>query len=148
MGATKKLSIRGNLTRFTQQQADAAINQAGPVSTTLYDVLATAFNVRILSISVSVIWTVQPTPLEIVITIDGITIIHAVTNPISTTSYLCVPGKDVAPATQYLLAMTGVTPEELGPVILYEGRTVRVQARTTGGTVQNLIARVKWARIL
>lgn len=132
----------GSKIQMMQHQADATLSQANPVSTTLYTVLDTTKNCRIITAFVSVTWTVQPTPLELVLTIDGQTIIHLVGNPTS--------------AINYELAMnnSGMTGQPLAAegtrtswAFCYEARSIKIQARTTGGTVSNLSATVKYAKI-
>ena len=121
-------------------QPDAVVDQANPISTTLYQVLAPSLNVRILSMAGNVVWTVQPTPLEIVVTIDGITITHTVDNPISGTYYYARIWENNPENIQ------GLDPVPVdGRAFLYEGRNIGVEARTTGGTVQNITARLKHA---
>lgn len=133
-----------------RHQADAFLSQANPVSGTLYGVgaLATALsNVSIKSAVARVTWTVQPTPLEIVIVVDGDTITHAFPNPVSATSYGIADSiafSFAAPAAQNLIAAhTAATIP-----IVYEGQSVQVFARTTGGTVQLLECRVRYKRLL
>jgi hypothetical protein len=123
-------------------QPDAVLAQANPVSTTLYTVLAATPNVRIYGINTECFWTVQPSPLEIVLTIDGQVITHGIANPATATAYFARRGMDRPEANQELSAV------EFQPAFFIEGRSVRVQARITGGTVQTLNARVKWARRL
>ena len=133
-----------------EQQADAAISQANPVSTTLYTVLDTTKNVRILSISAKITWAVtQPTPLEVLITIDGNTIIHLIANPTTAQDYIAKKTVHTNEANQELLAMSGGTASELVSSTLYEGRSVKVQARVTWATTQPtpLVCRVKYAKI-
>ena len=126
-----------------QHQADATLSQANPVSATLYTVLDTTPNVRVISIAVSVVWTVQPTPLEIVVTIDGQTIIWTFTNPATGTDYYAGVKAAFTPTTQPL----DVNDLALYRAFLLEGRSVKIEARTTGGTVSALYAKVKYAKI-
>ncbi len=133
-----------------QQQADAAISQANPVSTTLYEVLATTKNVRILGIACQVTWaTTQPTPLEVLVTIDGQTIIYTMVNPVTATPYApyVSPATDIAAAASQLLIAAWTA--ALLPVVPLEGRSVRVQIRLTWATTQPtpLVCRVKYAKI-
>lgn len=127
-----------------QHQADATLAQANPVSATLYTVLATINNVRIIGVEIDVTWTVQPTPLDIVITIDGVTMTFTVANPVSTTKYYASLNMS-ADATAQTLETTDRA--ATGRPFLLEGRSVQVQARTTGGTTSALNARVKYAKI-
>jgi hypothetical protein len=122
-------------------QADVTLSQNNPVSGVLYTVLDTTTLVRIVSFSVTVTWTVQPSPLDLVITIDGNTLTFTQANPVS--------------AQPYTPDMRGFNPENaLGlsagtndyRAFILEGKTVKIEARTTGGTVSNLSARVKWGR--
>lgn len=134
-----------------KHQPDATINVTDPVSGQKYEwkdpdenPLGTQKNVRILSIAVSCTWTVQPTPLEVWVTIDGETKRHYFGDPVSATNYYAflTPG---SPATN-----EGLT-ETIGYAVykafLIEGRSIKVEAEITGGTVSNLTARVKWAKM-
>jgi hypothetical protein len=123
-----------------QRQADATLSQANPVSAQKYTVLATALNVRILSIEAAVTWTVQPTPLEIVVTIDGQTIVYSKDNPASATAYFAV----TAGANTALFQALSVTDGAITRSFLMEGRSVKIEARTTGGTVSLLTSKVKY----
>jgi hypothetical protein len=140
LGASDFLS---KTTSTFQVQADSTIAQANPVSTTLYPVLAATTNVRIYGIEVDVTWTVQPTPLDIVMVIDGVTITFTVANPVSTTKYYATVSMATA-ATAQLLETTDRF--STGRAFLIEGRSVAISARTTGGTTSALNARVKWAK--
>ena len=126
-----------------KQQADATLSQANPVSGTKYTVLDTTKNVRIKSITARCTWTVQPTPLEIHLTIDGILYTAEYIDPISLTDYI----------TQFrsysgLLLLTIIDAMyTYGAPFLVEGRTVKIEAEITGGTVSNLFSRVKYAKI-
>jgi len=122
-------------------QADASLSQDNPISGTKYTVLDTTENVRIIDILASVTWTVQPTPLEVHITIDGRSLALSVSNPATGTPY--------SPAFLNIGNEQGSLSATLGlstrPFFL-EGRSVKIEAETTGGTVSNLTCRVKWAR--
>jgi hypothetical protein len=133
-----------------EQQADAPLSQDNPVANTLYTVLNTTNNVKIESITVQVTWTVQPDPLEIVITKDGQTETFSFANPATATNYTLTQSvaSAAAAATAQVLATTLSATVLLHQPI--EGRSIRVQARTgrtTAGTTSNLSARVKYARI-
>ena len=125
-----------------QQQPDATLNQANPVSGTKYAVLDTqqAQKVRIIGISVQCTWTVQPTPLEIHVTIDGQTVTFTITDPASATDHFACNSLGNAETAQELSI---TQPDQ---AFLREGRSVKVEAEITGGTVSNLSARVKWAK--
>jgi len=125
-----------------EHQADATLNQANPVSGTQYEVLATTPNARIYGIMVMVTWTVQPTPLEIHVTIDGRSLNFSQVDPVSATPYMAWFSPGRAENLQYLITIAA----QNIPAFLLEGRSVRVQVETTGGTVSNLSARVKYAR--
>jgi len=124
------------------QQADAVLNQAAPTSGTKYEVLATTKNVRIISIEVNCTWTAQPSPLEVHITIDGQTITYGIANPISATNYLANPNAEKAEDSQILNTSSYHDRRSF----LIEGRSVKVEAEITGGTVSNLSARIKYAK--
>jgi len=130
--------------QLTQLQADATLSQASPTSGNKYEVLATTTNVRIIGIMASVTWTVQPTPLEIHVTIDGQSYTYAQPNPVSATKYYPYNFPGDAETAQLM----GVWTAEFGMrAFLLDGRSVKVEAETTGGTVSNLSARVKYAKI-
>lgn len=132
-----------------QQQADATLNQANPTANTLYTVLATTKNVRIYSIVAEDTWTVQPNPLEIVVTIDGQTFNFSVANPVSGTLYVATRKPTLAESAQILVAQADAN-DLTAPAFLFEGRSVLVQARigkTVAGTSNPLEARVKYAKI-
>ena len=129
-----------------KRMADATLSQATPTTATLYTALDTTRNVRIHSVTASVTWTVQPTPLDVVITIDGNTVTHSFTDPVTATVYAIAESvaADDAAATAQVLATT------LSATVLlaiYEGQSVKVEARTTGGTVSLLTARVKYSKL-
>lgn len=139
--ATALVTLKTNLT--FQHQTDATLAQANPVSTTLYPVLATTTNARIIGIEIDVTWTVQPTPLDVVVTIDGITMTFTVANPVSTTKYYASLSTAAAASAQVLETTDRVATR--GGFLL-EGRSVAVQARTTGGTTSQLNARVIYGK--
>lgn len=85
-------------------------------------------------------WTVQPTPLELVVTIDGVTVIHPFANPVSNTRYYPFVDAGYNDANQGMTSTIRIIP------FLYEGRSIRVQMRTTGGTTSALTGIVKWAK--
>lgn len=128
------------------QRADAVISQANPVSTTLYEVLATTKNVRLIAIATNITWAVtQPTPLEVVITIDGITLVYGKANPVSTSDYEPFMRSDMPEANNQLTDKNTYLP--FRPFML-EGKTVRVQVRVTWAVTQPtpLVCRVKYAK--
>jgi len=130
-----------------QQQPDAVISQANPVSGTLYTVLE-ATNARIISIVGEIVWEVtQPTLLEVVLTIDGQEITHIATDPISAQGYSAAISEGNPPTAQALGLITTVFTAYRA--FLYEGRNVKVQIRVTWEVTQPtpLICRVKWAQL-
>lgn len=120
-------------------QADAFLANA-PVSGTKYTVLDTVRNARIISIAVWVTWSVQPAPLEIHLTIDGIALTCNFTSPVSNTVYTV---QNVSSDAGFILA---------NPVLdayrsfLLEARSIKVEAEITGGTVSAMSVRVKYAK--
>jgi len=135
--------VGGKVTKPPKHQPDAVLNQANPVSGTKYTVLDTTRLVKITAIAVRVIWTVQPTPLEIHITIDGITINHSIANPVTNTWYFpIVQPANPETAQTMTTAFTGATYAQ--PT--YEANSIKIEAETTGGTVQSMEARVKYAK--
>lgn len=129
------------------RQVDAVLSQASPVSGTKYTVLATTKNVRIRSIVAQVTWSGQPNPLEVHLTIDGIPFTVTQTNPVSATPYALAQSV----AADFLAAAAGVFVTVYSAVnvpIQYEGKSVKVEVETTGGTVSLLECRVKYARMI
>ena len=128
-----------------QHQTDATLSQANPVSTTLYNVLPLTNNVRLISISTEVTWGVtQPTPLDVVITIDGVSVIFTKTNPVSANGYECAFISPEA-STQVMSSGGGYSGAR---AFLMEGRSVQVDVRITWAVTQPtpLVCRVKWAK--
>ena len=124
-----------------EHQADTTLDQANPVSGTKYEVLPETKNVRIISIFIQCTWTVQPTPLEVHVTIDGQSIAHSQTDPVSDERYHAEV-RAYNPPTAQALSLTNPASR----AFLYEGRSVKIEAEITGGTVSNLAARVKYAK--
>lgn len=127
--------------RVFQQQADETLSQDDPVSGTKYTVLDTTVNARIGSIQVSVTWTVQPDPLEIHLTIDGQAYIADLTNPVTATNYFV---RREAATSSFDLDAADLSGYR---AFLVEGRSMKIEAEITGGTVSKLSARVKYAKI-
>lgn len=128
------------------EQADATLSQVNPVSTTLYTVLSATEKVRIISIEADIAWAVtQPDPLEVVVTVDGVSMVFAVANPVSATKYFASLAAGVAASAQ-VLETTDRAAE--GRPFLLEGRSVKVEARVTWVTTQPtpLACRVKYAK--
>lgn len=124
------------------QQDDSNIAQNNPVSGQYYTILDTTPFVRLIEFAAACVWTVQPTPVSIRITIDGQTIIHSRDNPVSGTNYLCHKYGGDGPLAQPL-----DSPQQAASrAFAYEGKSVKVEAKVTGGTVQTLYGRVKWAQ--
>lgn len=123
-----------------EYQADATITQANPVSGTKYEVLATTKNVRLYTLNVACTWSVQPSPLEIHVTIDGQTPKADQANPGSTTNYR-VYIRDEQADWEF---KTGFAEHR---AFLVEGRSVKIEGEITGGTVSQLASRVKYGKI-
>ncbi len=121
-------------------QADAVLTQDNPVSGTKYTVLAPTPNCRIIGAAVKVTWTVQPTPLEMHVTIDGVLHTFTFTDPVTATNYTPL-NWNAADVHGTLLATAMVTAVQF----MFEGRSIGIQVETTGGTVSNLYSRVKYA---
>jgi len=122
-----------------QYQTDAVLNQTNPVSGIQYVVLDTTKNCRIISISIEVTWVGQPSPLEVWVTIDGVSLRFYKNNPASATRYVGVftnpEGDDQAMQS---------TPYQKSFVI--EGKSIKIEAETTAGaTVSNMTCRIKYA---
>lgn len=126
-----------------EHQTDATLSQANPISGTKYEVLATTKYVRIIAIAASVTWTLQPSPLQIWITVDGVSIGSIqMNNPVSTTKYYANIGAEDSEATLEIYASA----RAIYKAFILEGRSVKIEAETTGGTVQSLDVRVKYAK--
>lgn len=133
-----------------ERQADATLSQASPTADTLYTLLDTTIHAKIISIVASVTWSGQPTPLEVIVTIDGQTINYSFTNPVSATNY--IPTESVA--SMALAESAQVLATTLSATVLmlrqFTGRSIKIQLRTghtTAGTVSNLSGRCKYAKI-
>ena len=126
--------------RIFEHQADAVLSQANPVSGTKYTVLAATPNVRLIMVHAIVTWTVQPTPLEIHITADGQLLTFPFTNPVTATQY--APNSWAGNDPGGFLSVNALT-----LAFILEGRSVKVEVETTGGTVSNIGARVKYAKL-
>lgn len=122
-------------------QADAKLTETPPTSGTKYTVLAATGKVRIISIYAKVTWTVQPDPLEVHVTVDGQTLRFQKADPVSATNYYAVFAADSTQNWQVLQ-----TTDEKARAFLLEGRSVKVEVETTGGTVSELACIVKYAR--
>lgn len=141
--------------RCAIHQGDSYFSQANPVSTTLYpwkdestgNLLGTQKNVRIISVAAYVTWAVtQPTPLEIVCTVDGKTIIFVKGSPISAMPYTGYLSGELAENNQQMAEGAGLL---INRSFLLEGRSVKVEARITWAVTQPtpFVLRVKWAKI-
>jgi len=125
-----------------KQKADATLSQANPTSGDKYTVLSTARRVRVIGISVWVSWTVQPTPLEVHCTVDGQSYLFSIANPVNGTRY-----------SAFIDERYGIGVSTLGAdsyakyrAYLFEGRSVKIEVETTGGTVSNISAKVVYAQ--
>jgi len=123
-----------------EHQTPAEIDQAAPVSGDKYVILDTTRNVRIYGISVLVIWTVQPSPLQIHITVDGVAIAFNQTDPMSAARHFAL--NSLAPGGG---ALSNAAADAKRQSFLLDGHSIKVEAETTGGTVQNLLAFVDYA---
>lgn len=128
--------------KVAKHQADATLSQANPVSGTKYEVLATTKNVRIISITGYVEWTVQPTPLEAHITIDGQALRATKIDPVTATTYYT----EISAGGTLTFVFT-TTDHAHSRAFLFEGRNVKIEVEVTGGTVSLLEARVKYGKL-
>lgn len=127
-----------------EHQADAYLSQANPVSATRYTVLDTTKNVRIISITAMVTWaTTQPTPLKVYVTIDGQSIVHYKSDPVSAVQHEARFTASALPTSQPLVDVATSD----GP-FRYEGRSVKVEVEITWAVTQPtpLVCRVKYAK--
>lgn len=133
-----------------QHQADAYVTQASAVSGTKYEwssdgtqtnKLGAQKNVRIISIAANDDWSADTTSMEVHVTIDGVALVYTV-DPNDDTWYfpdmLC-----------HLAEASGVlgTADRVERAFLFEGRSVKIEVESTGGTSDSLQMRVKWAKI-
>ena len=125
-----------------EHQAEIVFIQLNPVSGTKYTMLDTTPNVRIIGLYVGVTWTVQPSPLELYITIDGQTLKFAVDDPESVKPYYPSLESRYASDSQYL-TLTELL--KTMPFFL-EGRSVKIEVEITGGTVSRIDSRVLYAK--
>jgi hypothetical protein len=132
------VNVVGNLP--PKLQAQTVLTQASPVSGTKYVVLATTNNVRIIKALAAVTWTVQPNPLEIHVTVDGRAEYGAYTNPVSTSQYGLVLSQ--TGELLFYLTTSVYAPQR---AFLIEGKSIKVEAETTGGTVSQLLTRCDYA---
>ena len=125
-----------------EHQADEFLNQANPVSGNKYTILDTTELVRIMGVAARVAWSGQPNPLQVHITIDGNDISHNKANPVNNTWYFAGWNSQGAENDQGLSTADNTKVKAFA----YEGRSVKVEAETTGGTVSALQSRLKWAK--
>jgi len=128
--------------RAWELQPDAVISQANPGSGTQYPVLAAQeAPVRIYAAITSVTWTVQPTPLEL----HGIfeTRAYPMTrgNPVSGTDYFMSKNE----AAEGFWLGTDITVMNRAAFLVDIRNMGGIVGEVTGGTVQNLDVRIKWA---
>jgi len=121
----------------------ATVTQTPPTSGTQYTVLDTTENVRIIGIAAKVIWTVQPTPLEVHGVFDGKPLLWDFDNPVSNTWYYTFMSPALLLNNQSLTATDPTTTRSF----LLDGRSVKVSVETTGGTVQNLFGYVLFGKM-
>lgn len=125
-------------------QDDLVLNQVNPTSGLEYVLLPPTLNVRIVSISCNVVWTVQPSPIECRMNVDGAIQNFQQANPVSARVYIPQILSFLAPGAMSMADSTVFDPSTNRPFLL-EGRSIRIAFETTGGTVQNLEARIKYA---
>lgn len=133
---TGRLDVVGICPEF-QAMNDWA--QASPVSGTKYEVMAETELVRLMYIATRCTWTVQPTPLEVHLTVDGQSLTGYKNNPVSNTWYYF---RFSPYTTMTTLPLTTGTPDV--PYVL-DARTLKIEQEVTGGTVSNTQARVWYA---
>jgi len=125
-----------------EHQDDAVVSQANPVSGTKYTLLDTTKNVRIIAVAVKCTWTVQPTPIEIHFTIDGISLTAALTDP-ATDAWAYAY---INPALAGGITLSATSGYGVYRAYLVEGRSIKIEMEITGGTVSNLTGRCVYAK--
>lgn len=122
-------------------QAEVSLNQANPTSGTKYEVLDDTL-VRLIAVAAKTTWTVQPTPLELHITVDGQTLRWFTANPASNVWFWVLWNYGDGSNDQAF-----VTPDyQKAIAFLLEGRDVKVEVEITGGTTSSVQCRLKWAK--
>jgi len=122
-----------------QHMPDATLSQTDPVSGTLYTVLGTVKNARIIGIAVRVTYTEAPT-VECHINVDGSNLTASKADMTNNTWYTVITQEPYANPVYTTYAGTRA--------FLLEGRSVSITAEFSGGTgVSELSARVKYAII-
>ena len=141
--ASIKSTVEAINTALTfQYQEPATISQDSPTTEQEYPVLTTTANVRIIGLAAKCTWSSQPTPLNLIVTIDGRTLTFYRNTPVSNTWYY--PG--MAESDVETALPMGTTSQMQSRTFLLEGRSIAVTAKVTGGTVSNLSARVIYAK--
>ena len=117
----------------------ATINQVNPASGTGYPVLAIQeTGVRIIGIMGQCTWTVQPSPLEIQVSMGATTIIYNQTDPVTLNAYACVNSSMMDVDAQQMIDIVANVDPANARAFLVDGVNVGIMAEITGGTVQNL----------
>jgi len=124
-----------------EHQADAIFSQVNPISGTKYLMLDITKNCRVIGIDISCVWTVQPSPLEIYITIDSVNYTASKVDPVSAAYYVVY----AVPTSTGLSLIVGADAIKERAFLL-EGRSIKIEAAITGGTVSSLFGRVKYAK--
>ena len=125
--------------RPPKNQPDKVVDNA-PVSTTVYPVLPMTKDVRILSIAIKDVFTVQPDPLEVILNINGFERVALVNNPTTNTYYYIY---NPEAGSTFALASTSYAHSR---AFFIEEQQIKVDCRTTGGTVSQMVCRLKWAK--
>jgi len=128
---------------FPVLQADGVVTETPPTSGLPYTLLDTAQKVRIIGIGAQCTWTVQPTPLEVHINIDGRAETATMANPVTATPY-CVRKWAEHNAGMFTLDTVSHIHSR---AFMIEGTNIEVLIEITGGTVSNLTARIKYQLI-
>lgn len=126
-------------------QLDLTVNETPPTLGLPYVLLPATAKVRIISLFAQCTWTVQPSPLEIRLTVDGQTLLFSVSNPVTATPYVAYIDAVQADNASFLIAYGQVDEYRAGRGFLLEGQNVYAEVEISGGTVQNLLARIKYA---
>lgn len=138
--------IRRRPQRVPTYQLDKSGSIANPISGAIHLIMDNEKNVRLISVVGKITWAVtQPTPLEFIITVDGIIHFWSKADPVSNTYYTASIKESLAPDAQTLNTLDEDTPKR---AFLVEGRIIKIECRLTWATTQPtpLVYRVKWAR--
>lgn len=136
-----------------EEQLDSVTIISNPVSGLKYEwktgesgagaVLGSQKNVRIIDVSAQCTQSVNPDSIQVHITCDTKLNTYTKATPATNTMYASKTMPHLAATAQQLDVATNFAQYR---AFLKEGRTIKVEAEVTGGTVTELKLRVKWGK--